>query len=76
MKLAFYSTQAYDRDYFSRLNPGHEITYFETPLSEKSVNLLTDETGVCVFVNDKLTSAVIEALAKKGIKLIALRCAG
>src|SRR5690606_29449385 len=30
----------------------------------------------CVFVNDKLTAAVIQQLATNGIKLIALRCAG
>ncbi|RYD70161.1 MAG: 2-hydroxyacid dehydrogenase, partial [Sphingobacteriales bacterium] len=31
---------------------------------------------VCVFVNDKLTAEVITVLAEKGIKIIALRCAG
>ncbi|MGL5233553.1 MAG: 2-hydroxyacid dehydrogenase, partial [Empedobacter falsenii] len=32
--------------------------------------------AVCVFVNDKVNRQVIEILAKKGVKIIALRCAG
>jgi D-lactate dehydrogenase len=31
---------------------------------------------ICAFVNDKLNRQVLEALAAKGIKMIALRCAG
>jgi len=76
MKLAFYSTQSYDKEYFNRYNPGHEINFLETSLREKTVKLITDETGVCVFVNDSLSAPVIVALKEKGIKLIALRCAG
>ena len=76
MKLAFYSTQSYDKEYFNRYNPGHEINFLETSLREKTVKLITDETGVCVFVNDTLSAPVIFALKEKGIKLIALRCAG
>jgi D-lactate dehydrogenase len=76
MKLAFYSTQSYDKEYFNRYNPGYEINFLETSLREKTVKLITDETGVCVFVNDSLSATVIYALKEKGIKLIALRCAG
>ena len=35
-----------------------------------------DVDVVCVFVNDKVTREVIEVLAAKGVKMIALRCAG
>lgn len=76
MKLAFYSTQNYDIEYFTRLNPGHEINFLETTLREKTVKLITDETVVCAFVNDDLSAPVINALANKGVKLIAMRCAG
>jgi D-lactate dehydrogenase len=76
MKLAFYSTQRYDKEYFTRLNPGHEINFIETTLKEKTVTLITEETVVCAFVNDDLSAPVINALADKGVKLIAMRCAG
>jgi D-lactate dehydrogenase len=76
MKMAFYSTQSYDKEYFARFNPGHEINFLETSLKEKTVKLITDETAVCAFVNDDLSATVIKALAEKGIRLIAMRCAG
>jgi D-lactate dehydrogenase len=76
MKIAFFSTQSYDRNYFNRYNTGHELVFFEAPLNEQTVNLATGFTAICAFVNDQLTAAVIDQLAAQGIKLIALRCAG
>jgi D-lactate dehydrogenase len=76
MKIAFFSTQSYDRIYFNRFNKGHELEFFEAPLNEQTVNLVLNCTAVCAFVNDVLSAAVIEQLAAKGVRLIALRCAG
>jgi D-lactate dehydrogenase len=76
MKIAFFSTQSYDRHYFNKYNTGFEIVYFEAPLNERTCNLAAGCSAVCVFVNDQLNSAVIDELASLGIKLIALRCAG
>lgn len=76
MKIAFFSTQSYDRNYFNRYNTGHELVFFEAPLNEQTVNLATGFTAICAFVNDQLHAAVIDQLAAQGIKLIALRCAG
>ncbi|MBL7859496.1 MAG: 2-hydroxyacid dehydrogenase [Cyclobacteriaceae bacterium] len=78
MKIAFFSTQLYDKKFFDEHNAsfGFTIEYYETSLNEKTVNLLQDVQAVCVFVNDKVNRLVIEQLALKGIKIIALRCAG
>lgn len=76
MKIAFFSTQSYDRQYFNRYNTGHDLVFFEAPLNEQTVNLAAGFTGICVFVNDVLSAAVIEQLSVQGIRLIALRCAG
>ncbi|MBO9562164.1 MAG: 2-hydroxyacid dehydrogenase [Niastella sp.] len=76
MKIAFFSTQSYDRNYFNRYNTGHELVFFEAPLNEQTVNLATGFTAICAFVNDQLNTAVINQLAAQGIKFIALRCAG
>ena len=76
MKIAFFSTKSYDREFFSRYVTTHELIYFETPLNEQTANLAAGCNAVCVFVNDKLNSAVIGQLKTIGIKLIALRCAG
>jgi D-lactate dehydrogenase len=76
MKIAFFSTKSYDREFFNRYVTTHEIIYFEARLDKQTVNLVTGCDAVCVFVNDKLNATVIAELKKTGIKLIALRCAG
>lgn len=76
MKIAFFSTQPYDKEYFERYNRQHEIIFFEAQLNRKTVNLAEGCDAVCSFVNDQLDEAVINALAAAGIKIIAQRCAG
>ena len=76
MKVAFFSTHSYDKEYFERFNQQHDIIFYEATLNIHTVNLATDCNAVCVFVNDQLNAAVIKSLAFTGIKIIALRCAG
>ncbi|MES1198168.1 MAG: 2-hydroxyacid dehydrogenase [Chitinophagaceae bacterium] len=76
MKIAFFSTQPYDKEYFERYNKQHEILFFEAQLNEQTVNLASGCNAICAFVNDQLNSVVIKALAKIGIRIIAQRCAG
>ena len=78
MKIVFFSAKPYDKLFFDRINQqyGFELEYYETHLGPHIVNVVEDATAVCVFVNDKLNAAVLEVLAAKGVKIIALRCAG
>jgi D-lactate dehydrogenase len=78
MKITFFSTQPYDKTYFIQQNEafGFELEFFETHLGPHIAHAINDSNVVCVFVNDKLTAEVIEILAEKGVKIIALRCAG
>ena len=76
MKTAFFSTKSYDIDYFEKYNSTHELQFFEAQLNIKTINLIDGHEAVCVFVNDDLNKDVITKLANKGVKLIALRCAG
>jgi len=76
MKLALFNTKSYDRVYFNRYNTDHSLKFYDSPLNSESVELLSDCEGVCVFVNDQLNATVIDRLAAKNIKIIALRCAG
>lgn len=78
-RIVFFSAKPYDRTFFDRHNDGYDfdLVYFETHLGPHIVNALDEQTfAVCVFVNDKLTAEVISVLASKGVKVIALRCAG
>ena len=76
MKIAFFSAKTYDREFFDRYNTTHEIIYFDAPLNEQTVNLVKGCKAICIFVNDRITSAVITTLKSNGVELIALRCAG
>ncbi|KGE13729.1 2-hydroxyacid dehydrogenase [Sphingobacterium deserti] len=78
MKIAFFSTQPYDRLFFERENTAGKFNYqfYETHLGPHIVRAVERVDAVCVFVNDKVNREVIAVLAEKGVRLIALRCAG
>jgi D-lactate dehydrogenase len=78
MRVAFYSTQPYDRTFFDRANAGlgHEVTYFEPRLTAPTARLAAGFPAVCVFVNDVLDREVLGGLAAGGTHVIALRSAG
>ena len=78
MNVAFFSTKKYDQDFFNSINTdfNHQLTFFETALNKHTASLTKDYNAVCVFVNDDLNAATIDLLAKNGVQLIALRCAG
>lgn len=78
MKIAFFSTKSYDREYFDKFNKDnkHSLTYFEVSLNQDTIELARGFEGICVFVNDKLDKDNIVILSEMGVKLIALRCAG
>lgn len=78
MKITFFSAQPYDKEFFNRYNDsfGFELIFFETQLNLQTVNLIDKADAVCVFVNDIINELVIEQLALKDVKVIALRCAG
>ena len=77
-RITCFSTQPYDKEFFNRYNDtfGFELEYFEVPLNNQTINLVNNTVAVCVFVNDKVDEQVIMQLAEKGVKIIALRCAG
>jgi D-lactate dehydrogenase len=80
MKVAIFSAKAYDKEYLDRANNAspspHELIFYEAPLNIQTVQLAINSSAVCCFVNDHLDKAVLEALTRLGVQLIALRCAG
>ena len=78
MKLAFFDTKSYDIPGFNRygIPAGVEIKFFEPNLNEDTVSLAAGFDAVCVFVNDTVNAAVVDALYRLGVKAIVLRCAG
>lgn len=78
MKIAFFSTQSYDKIYFNEVNIqyGYELVYFDAQLNERSAVLAEGCDAVCIFVNDKADAATMEKLIQLGIRNMVLRCAG
>lgn len=78
MKVTFFSTKPYDKEVFDKVNKNFhfKLEYYETHLGPHIVNVIEDSDAVCAFVNDKLREDVLEILAQKGVKYIAMRCAG
>ncbi len=78
MDIAIFSTQSYDRDYLRPANQAgqHQLHFFKPSLNQENIKLAEGFPCVCVFVNDQLDEATITHLAGRGLKLIALRCAG
>lgn len=78
MKIAFFDTHRFDSAVFQKVNSafGHEITFFETRLTEQTANLAMGYPCICAFVNDRLDRKTLQILAAGGTRLIALRSAG
>lgn len=78
VKIAFFDAKPYDRDIFNEVNSdyGYDIKYFRFNLTSDNAILSDCADVVCVFVNDMISSEVIDKIHECGVKLIALRCSG
>ena len=78
MKVAFFSTKPYDREFMDKANKayGHEFQYFDTKLEVSTAILASDFDAVCIFVNDQADRETLEHLKEEGVKLVTLRAAG
>jgi len=76
-KIAFFDTKSYDRESFDRENNGrYDIRYFETRLTAAALPLAEGCDAACAFVNAEIDREVVEGLVKRGVKVLAMRCAG
>jgi len=79
LSVAMFSTQHYDQTFFERALDGSEalhFTFFRERLTLETVDMAQGFGAVCAFVNDHLDASVLQALARRGVRAIALRCAG
>jgi D-lactate dehydrogenase len=80
MKVAVFSSKDYDRRFLDAANAAagstHALRYIETRLTAATAALAGDAEAVCVFVNDQLDRPTLEELARRGVRLAALRSAG
>jgi len=78
MKVAIFSTQAFDREFLDAANASfrHELVYFSERLHDQTAQLAAGFPAVCVFITDQLDGATLTTLSGEGVRLIALRSAG
>ncbi len=72
--VAVYDAKPYDREHLVR----EDLTwrFLDCRLTRETAATAVDAEAVCVFVNDQLDRACLEALAAHGVRLAALRCTG
>jgi D-lactate dehydrogenase len=78
MRFTMFSARSYDRDSFEAANRkyGYEIIYREELLTADSANLAQGSDGICVFVNDCVDAAALDALKTSGCRIVATRSMG
>ncbi|HQP92104.1 MAG TPA: 2-hydroxyacid dehydrogenase, partial [Candidatus Omnitrophota bacterium] len=78
IKIAFFDAKPYDIESFESVftDPRFKITFYKNHLTPDTVSLTQGFQVACVFINDIVNKAVIDALEKNGIGLIAVRAAG
>ena len=77
MRIVVFSTRPHDREFLSAANgAGYELVFLEAHLNASTAVLAGEGDIVCAFVNDDLSRPVLEQLASRGVRGIALRSAG
>jgi D-lactate dehydrogenase len=78
MRVAVFSSKPYDQESLTRANEafGHELQFFEAALNVQTCSLAEHAEAVCVFVHDLIDEHLLRCLAGRGVKVVALRCAG
>ena len=77
MKIAFFDTKPYDKEWFDKYNDGkYEIVYFEGKLNRHTVGITAGFDAVCGFVNDDINENVINRLVENKVGILAMRSAG
>jgi D-lactate dehydrogenase len=78
MKVSVFSTKSYDRRFLDEANVEgkHQLHYLDMRLSAETAAIAHSAEAVCAFVNDEIDRSVLQVLAGRGVRLIALRSAG
>src|SRR5207249_1639872 len=78
LQTAVFDTKPYDRESLQRAASSSEIEwrFMDWPLSAETAVSAKGARAICIFVNDRADRACLEALVSRGVKHVALRCAG
>ncbi|KKT86891.1 MAG: D-isomer specific 2-hydroxyacid dehydrogenase NAD-binding protein [Candidatus Moranbacteria bacterium GW2011_GWC2_45_10] len=74
MKIAIFEVQKWKQEFLKAELAGHEVEFFEEPLSEENVEKAKDAEAISVFIYSKVKKDIIEKLPK--LKFIATQSTG
>ncbi len=79
MKMLFFDTKSYDKEFFEekqKAYPEIQIEYREEELTPDTAGEAKGYDAVCAFVNCEVGTQTIDVLHQCGVKVILMRCAG
>src|SRR2546430_14534117 len=78
LQTVVFDTKPYDRESLQRAvsNGKIEWRFVDWRLSAETAAAAQGAQAICIFVNDRADRACLEALASRGVKHVALHCAG
>lgn len=77
MRVAVFSAKPYDKTFLDAANKGrHQLVYLEPRLDATTAFAADGAQAACAFVNDHIDADTLAILARQGVRLLALRCAG
>ena len=76
--VAVYDTKPYDRKYLTAAANARKLNlrFHDFRLERDTIFSAEGAQAVCVFVNDDVSRLTLEGLARHGVRMVALRCAG
>lgn len=78
MKTIVFDSKPYDREYLQSAAGSSQVdwNFQESRLTPETAKIAEGSQAVCIFVNDLADRPTLQSLAKQGVQLVALRCAG
>lgn len=74
MKIAFFEIEPWEKDYIKKKLEGHDVIFYETPLSKTNISDVKDVEAVSIFIYSKLDISIIEQMPH--LRLITTRSTG
>lgn len=74
MHITFFETTPEEQRYFSERLKQHTLQFVQEPLTEHTAGSYTHIDAACIFINSKITKAVVEQLPK--LKIVTTRSTG
>lgn len=74
MKIAFFETKEWEKDYLSDHFKDFEVSFFAEKFSAENINLIKDYQIISVFIDSRITRNMLDGLPN--LKMIATRSTG